>query len=357
MSALQQIIGDMEGAITIGSVTRKAEISNRVTDLFVSKAAQFSDEELTLFDELLTRLAVQIEVSARAIMAVRLAPIPNAPSKVVRVLAFDDAIEVASPILGLSERLNEQDLIDNARRKSQGHLLAISKRKQLPESVTNVLVERGNRDVLMSAIGNDGARFSDSGFSILVSRADDDEELTINVGKRVEIPRYLFRQLLEKASRRVQVQLTTMHPELFVPIRDIVAEVSRTIKIDTNERSKWRETITTSPAPEQERIGPSSLQKLADAGDPEGVVSALAVMCNVSREFVEQAIAQRGTEILLILARVAQLSGPTLKSVLRLVRKGSDVESALTAYKRLNVKTAQEILLFYRCKAKPNCTA
>ena len=243
-----------------GSVAKKAEVSGRITDLFVSQAAHFSDEELTVFDELFGRLVIQIELSARAVMAVRgPAPVPNAPPKVIRSLAFDDAIAVASPVLSFSERLSEQDVVENARQKSQGHLLAISKRKVLPVSVTDILVGRGNRDVLLSTVGNRGARFSDEGFSVLVKRAEGDDELAINVGKRAEIPRYLFRELLQQASQRVQVRLTSIHPELFVPIREIVEEVSKTIEADTEARSQWRETVKNAPPAKEPAIAARSL--------------------------------------------------------------------------------------------------
>ena len=288
MLTLYHIIGDLEGVFATGSVAKKAEVSGRISVLFVSQAAHFSDEELTVFDELFGRLVVQIEVSARAIMAVRLAPVPNAPPKVIRSLAFDDAIAVASPILSFSERLSEQDVVENARQKGQGHLLAISKRKTLPVSVTDILVGRGNRDVLLSTVGNRGARFSDEGFGVLVKRAEGDDELAINVGKRAEIPRYLFRELLQQASQRVQVRLTSIHPELFVPIREIVEEVSKTIEADTEARSQWRETVKSAPPAKEPAIALAELQKRADSGDSKGVVTGLAAICGVSPEFVEE---------------------------------------------------------------------
>jgi Uncharacterised protein conserved in bacteria (DUF2336) len=68
----------------------------------------------------------------------------GAPSKVVRTLAFDDAVEVAAPVLTHSDQLDDQALVENARTKSQGHLLAISSREVLTKIVTDILVDRGN---------------------------------------------------------------------------------------------------------------------------------------------------------------------------------------------------------------------
>ena len=43
--------------------------------------------------------------------------------------------------------------------QSQQHLLAIAQRNALSEQVTDVLVERGDRDVVRSVAQNDRARF------------------------------------------------------------------------------------------------------------------------------------------------------------------------------------------------------
>src|SRR5262249_56900732 len=116
-------------------------------------------------------------VSARAALAERLAAVPNAPPTAVRTLAFDDAIDVAGPVLKGSERLDNVTLVENASSKSQQHLLAISQRKSLSETVTDVLVERGNREVALSTARNAGAKFSEAGYVRLIKRSEGDDEL------------------------------------------------------------------------------------------------------------------------------------------------------------------------------------
>ena len=104
------------------------------------------------------------------LLAVRLAPIPNAPPRIIRTLAFDDEIDVAGPVLEQSERLDDDALVESARAKSQAHLLAISRRRSLSEKVTDILVERGDELVVWSAAENSGAKFSEAGFSRLAQR-------------------------------------------------------------------------------------------------------------------------------------------------------------------------------------------
>ena len=61
-----------------------------------------------MFDDVMVRLVCAIETKARAKLSHRLAPIANAPSNVIHMLAFDDDIEVARPVLTQSERLDDR---------------------------------------------------------------------------------------------------------------------------------------------------------------------------------------------------------------------------------------------------------
>src|SRR5262249_62171962 len=111
------------------------------------------------------------------------------------------------PVLTQSPQLDNAALVENARTKSQQHLLAISKRKSLAETVTDVLVERGDRQVALSAAENPGAKFSEAGYIRLVKRAEGDDQLAQSVGSRAEIPRHHFLRILAKASQAVRAKL------------------------------------------------------------------------------------------------------------------------------------------------------
>jgi hypothetical protein len=359
MSAIQEVIAELDGAIATGSRERRNEIANNLADLFVSHADLISEDEIAVFDEILTRLTAEIEVAARKILATRLAPIPNAPPRAVRDLAFDDAIEVASPILSQSERLTDADLVENARRKSQGHMLAISKRSVLSEIVTDALVERGNRGVLLNTVRNSGSRISNAGFSILVHRSDGDAELAMSVGGRVEIPRYLFQQLVAMASQAVRTKLTAMRPDAFEKINASVEEAAEQIELDALERSWWREQSPETSVDHNsfnKSYHASGEERSADSDSIVAIVAMLSAACELHISFVEQTIAERKSETLLVLARAANLSWPSLKSIL-MSRPGSrpseaEISHSLAAYERLSPKTALQILQFYRARLK-----
>jgi uncharacterized protein (DUF2336 family) len=202
------LIAELERVIANASVQRRVEILTHIADLFVSGSARFVKEDIELFDDLFTRLVLVIESAAKSALAERLARVANAPFNVVRMLASDNDIKVAHPILAHSLQLDDATLVLSARTKSQAHLLAISQRQSVSEAVTDVLVERGNKPVVHCLAGNPGAKFSEGGFALLVNCSANDDTLAIAIGSRADVPPHILSNLLEMASEMVQMKFT-----------------------------------------------------------------------------------------------------------------------------------------------------
>src|SRR6202158_1764675 len=228
MSAVKSFLRHLDDAVLRGTAESRMRALWHTTDLLIT--GRYSEDEIWTFGEVIGRLAEEIEVAARAQLAKRLARFELAPVNIIHKLAFDDSIDVAGPVLRESERLEAYALIANVCTKSQPHLLAISKRKSLAETVTDVLVKRGNREVLSSLAHNNGARFSDFGFLHMIQRAEGDSILAEQLGLRKDIPRQLFQQLIAKASDDVRKRLELERPEMIAEIQATVADVAGTLQ-------------------------------------------------------------------------------------------------------------------------------
>ena len=114
-SAQQTLIDDLEHVITDKNIGDRAAMLRRVADLFVVASGKLSDEQVALFDDVMSRLLEEIETSARAGFGHILATVADAPPRVVRMLALDDAIDVAGPILAHSEQVDELTLVEGAK--------------------------------------------------------------------------------------------------------------------------------------------------------------------------------------------------------------------------------------------------
>src|ERR1700742_3597819 len=119
------LLDELQNTLAHGTVAKRVEALRKVTDLFVNGATDYSDEQVGLFDDVFQCLIAHLEIAARALLSSRLAPIDTAPPRTIRTLAFDDAIEVAGPVLSQSTRLDDEALIVLARRQGQGALLGV----------------------------------------------------------------------------------------------------------------------------------------------------------------------------------------------------------------------------------------
>jgi uncharacterized protein (DUF2336 family) len=353
------LIDELEAALASGSIPRRIDILTRVTDLFITGAEVYSQEQVGVFDDVMVRLVNTIETQARAKLAHRLAPIANAPESVIHMLAFDDDIEVARPVLIQSERLDDRDLLVSAGTKSQEHLHAIAQRRSLSEAVTDVLVERGDREVVHSVARNIGARFSDAGYRMLVKRSTGDDALATEVGSRSDIPRPLFLLLLEKASTAVRARLAAENPQAGNAIEGILAEVVGGMRSDTRNASPdfAAAQATVERQNRIRRVGEAEIYQYARDRKFEETAIALSIMCDTPIDVVERALLDPGAEIILILAKVAGLTESTTKAILllRAADRGmsaKDLEQALSSFNRLQTDTARRVLSFFRTRVK-----
>jgi uncharacterized protein (DUF2336 family) len=226
----RSLITELEDAVRRGSQEKRVETLKRVTDLFLVGSEKLNEEQIQVFDEVLGHLITRMESKALIELSERLAPVNNAPINVVNTLARDDEIAIAAPVLSLSDRLTTADLIEIAMAKSQAHLLAISKRSSLSESLTDTLIERGDEQVIRKVAENEGARLSDKGYACLIERPEHDETLLEKLGLRLDIPLHLFRRLLERATAALRERLLSLAtPEKRDDIKEILATISNEV--------------------------------------------------------------------------------------------------------------------------------
>jgi uncharacterized protein (DUF2336 family) len=355
----QDVIDQLEDAFARRDVGRRTETLQRITDLFVSTASSHSAEQIELFDEIMRRLLAELETSARAAYGERLATIAEPPPNVIRALALDDAVEVAAPILQHSEGLDDNLLLESAKTKGPGHLLAISRRKALAEAVTDVLVERGDSAVALSTAQNPGARFSDFGFSTLVQRSQGDDDLALTVWSRPEIPRQHELQLFARASEAVRAKLELADPRKTAVLRGMVAHASD--QIQTKARNKdarhaaARALVGSLQA--EGRLDEGQLAAFARAGDFDAAAVALSVMTDLPIGLVERAIVNDHPEQVFVLTKAIGLAWETVEAILLLPADSAggsthDLAQCRAAFERLQAATAAKALSFYRLREK-----
>jgi uncharacterized protein (DUF2336 family) len=356
MDATRSLIPELEDVIQHGSREKRAEALRRITALFLEGASGYSDEHVNLFDDVFGLLIAEIETKTRAELSNRLAPVTNAPVKVLRTLANDDDIAVAGPVLKLAPRLAEADLVDVARTKGQAHLHAISTRRALGEAVTDVLVRRGNRDVARRVADNRGARISEKSFHRLIQRAEEDGILAEKIGLRPDIPAPMFRQLLTKATAVVHRRLiAAASPEVRAAICDVLAKVSKEVGDRVGPRDYRDAQRIVLGLDRASQLDEGVLTSFCSEGKFEEAVVALATLSKVPIKIADRLMGGDRPDPVLILCKAAGLSWPAVKAVISVRPDAAGIstqglDTAFGNYGRLSASTAQRVVRFWQVR-------
>jgi len=348
------LLDELIDAVGAGDVKRRLRILLRITDLFAAGSRSYSAQQIALFDDVMRELAAEIEVKARAKLAQRLAAMDNAPPRMVRTLAFDDAIAVAGPVLAHSQQLTDEDLVENAASKSQEHLLAIAERLTVSEAVTDVLVDRGDKRVVHKIVANEGAHFSLAGYGKLTIRARNDRKLTLALGRRSDIPRQYFLKLLETASASVRAKLEADNPPAAEAIRETIDDVATTIQREVREASPEHATAVreTNRRLRVRPISEASVHAPARAQEFEKTAVALARLGRFPLDLVERALLDEGDDMVLLFAKAAGCTWTTARELLTMYAANralspDDLSRSFERYKKLSQKTALSIVRFH----------
>jgi uncharacterized protein (DUF2336 family) len=288
--------------------------------------------------------------------------VARAPLAVIRSLAQDKSIVVAGPVLTHSPRLSEEDLLAIATGEGQDRLLAISRRVTVSEAVSDVLVTRGNREVLRSVVSNEGARFSHAGFGRLVERSVGDDELSASVGLRKDIPKEHFKTLVSKASEAVFKKISAANPAAANEINRILFELTGhkvgtelplapAVQRDFTPAKAHFEALQRSGKPLE-----PALQQFASTGRYEEIVVAIATLCQLPVETVDRIFSDKSADndLALLVIKAAELRWPTAKLILDL-RRGerlapATAETARVHFERLQAGTAKRVVRFYQVR-------
>ncbi|OCK53658.1 DUF2336 domain-containing protein [Bradyrhizobium sp. LMTR 3] len=345
------IIAELEDAVRGGSSAKRVETLRQVTDLFLHDGERLSDDQVKVFDDVLCLLIARVETRAKAELSKRLAPLDYAPFEVIQHLAWDDEIEVAGNVLAHSSRLGTDVLVEIASSKGQDHLLAISGRAELPAAVTDVIVDRGEGQVIRKLANNAGAKFSDQGFSTIVARAGADDELVEILGLRSDFPAKFIADLLRRAKETVRARLLAIAPPAVQEeIKRVLNEIAREAPPPGRSFGVAEELVKLMKGLNE--LDDAAVYKFAESNKFDEVTVALAVLNDMPVEMTAKLMEGPRADLILIPCRSARLNWPTVESILRNRPAHPINEQTLDIaqrdYRKLSMETAQRTVRFWQ---------
>ncbi len=364
-SATAQLLVELQKKLSSANVVERLETLRRVTDIFQQADRQYSHEQLELFDELFHQLIAEIENDAKAALAKQLCDDAQAPRRLMRTLAFDDDIRIAGPVLTRSPQLDDQTLAENARTKSQLHLLAIAARKLLSLCITDVLLQRGNEIVITRLAGNAGAELSEAGYATITERASTSAAIASSLIRCRKMPRHHYAALVARASAEVRARLNASYPGWSDTIEATVASVAERVKA-SHGPDATDDTLTASLAHSLHmdgRLDEAQIGQFIATGAIHEAVFALACLARVQVSTTHTLLTQSGAEGYFVLAKTAGLHWDTVVTLAAAYAAHYGVQTPKRfttedrdVYKLLRESTALQVLRYYRLENVINLT-
>lgn len=340
------------------SSEKRRELLGRVSDLFFDGAENYTDQEAVLFGDVLTSLLDDVDTNSKVDLSTKLAVEDHAPHQLAKALAEDEDIAVASPVLQHSKVLKDEDIVEIAKQRSQHHLLAISKREEIAEVVTDVLVERGEQKVLQSVVQNQGAAFSQTGFATLADKAVADDSLKDALSHRADMPVEIAQRVLPVLSRDARsrlLELMSKDPEKGAKLVHMARDASERQRLLAKKRRLEAKVMA-----EDIKGGRASINdivcKLADANRVPDLSLVLATVAEVPPNVVTNIAVKPDGEPIAMLCRALDVAPDAFRSIAemrsRRLKAPSSVARQLTMdYMSINKANAERALRFIRMRA------
>lgn len=323
----------------------RGRLLHAVTDLF------FHDPEPTVmskhhYGEIALRSLVHLDTEARQTYADEVAAEPNLPRSVANVLAGDPESEVARLVLRLSPVLTDGDLAAIALNQSQGHLAAIAERARLSETVTDILVERGDNGVLKTVGGNEGASFSDNGFDRLLERGRDAPDIQRTVAQRSDLTQ-------DRAARvmRMLAELGQEDDLDFEPDNEAasMARQARQQRLEVNQ--------LLSDLAERTRQLDDVLVMLAEEDRAYHLAQVIAQISGIAVEHALKALLRRDAGGIALACRALEVGEPAFAAILelrarRLMFARKRVDDDLRNYGKIAMSAAERGVTLIRLRDK-----
>jgi len=333
------------------TVSARKELVENVTDLFLSSEGRLSEHERALMNDILCKLVTTVEKSVKKELSRRLANIPEAPRELAAFLA-NESIDVAEPMLRQSEVLEDEQLIEIIRNRSDAHRMAIAIRAHVSEEVSEELIEQGGEDVIEALIKNDNAEISDLSMKYLVAESKNVDRFQEPLLNRHDLPAELACRMYWWVSAALRRKII-LDFNMENVILDDAMELATKTAIQHNDTTDGVMRIALNLARElagQNQLDMTFLLKCLRQEKVNLFVASLSELTGLDVKIIWRAVRERTGESIAIIARSLEIERDNFASLFLLLaqsrsggraRATSLVNSILALYDDINIKNAK----------------
>ncbi|WP_343561147.1 DUF2336 domain-containing protein [Kiloniella sp. b19] len=358
MTALDKPLDNLLALAMDRSREGREKLAETIGKLFANQERVLTEHEQALIIDILGKLVNDVEREVRQALARELATAETIPAEIATKLANDE-IEVARPILLNSPVLKDGELIDIISHRSQQHQLSVALRSNLSTTISDALVNTGDRKVISTLLNNDNAEIADKTLNYLAEqsrRIDEFQEPLIN---RKDLPKGLAERMYWWVSAALRQNIIENF-DLDIDVLDskIQAGVHGLIhkaRAETVEPPA-AETLVERMKNEKLLTNAMLLDALKD-GEIELFESIFAELSGFDRKGVAKVLYETRSEGIAIVCLSMGIPKQVFASIYLLSRKGlsgnhvtdpRELSRAMTLYDKINKEDAKRIANTWR---------
>ncbi len=358
MQNVRACLTELESLSSATTSESRRAVLRRLSDLFLTTSQQQGESDSAVFGEVIGRVASEAGEDARAELSLRIADRANTPRNLALSLA-NDTIAVAQPMLEHSPVLNTQDLVSIAQSQGPEYSLAIAKRRELAQPVTDVLVSKGDEPVLQTLAGNDGASFSPAGYKTLVKRADTNLEINDTISERSDLPANLRGDVRDNVERGFEQLGPSVGGLSLGDIADDISAGSDIPDIDP-VKSKYRREVD--HLHDSGNLSEDTVLRFVRARDKESAAYAISKLMGLAPRVIGGTLACGNAFAIAIIVKAAGFTRRALDDLIDLFKaKGTNTAQILADVRMLHTAvdtpTAYKIMRFLKVRMATEAAA
>ncbi|MBO6519115.1 MAG: DUF2336 domain-containing protein [Rhodospirillales bacterium] len=204
----------------------RTAVAGKLADLAATNSPQESTRLREMANEALMLLAKDQAVRIRQILSETLQEVADAPSELIRRLAWDVESIVATPVLKYSPVLDDKDLIEIIIAKpSDGAVSAVSGRDGVSGDVSDAIVESNDVEAIALLLGNESAQIREETLDRVIEEAEKIDIWHIPLAMRPKLPSKaavkIARVVADDVLKRMQ-ERKDLPDEITSAVRDVV---------------------------------------------------------------------------------------------------------------------------------------
>lgn len=341
------------------SVESRKALVETISAVFADDGEALSERERALIFEILSKLVHDFEMRVRRELSERMASRGKAPREIVVLLANDE-IEVARPILLLSDVLEDSDLIEIVRHRTTQHQLAIAMRREVSEAVSDALVETGEVDVIKALLENPSASISQATMAYLVEQSRAVDTYQEPLVRRHDLSPALAKRMCLWVSAALRSFILDHYEIDPTELDDLLEEVARHQGGDLPTFEEPQDSAAMRLAQEIAESGNLTadfLVQILRQGEIALFEAAFAQMTGLRQRLVRRIAYEPGGEGLVICCRALGIDKPVFTSIFLMSRKGrpgdqlvdpGELSRVLTLFDRVKPEAAMTVLRRWR---------